>query len=133
MRHESKRAAFEVVEFGRGKTRARAVAGRPLVFADGHIEETPAPRREARVLYAAGSIAVTSLQPLDLPARQSKFEQKVAHDKFVLERKHGPHWVTKGVTQPATVEHALDLCRACPGVYRVLRQNRRGLWIEMRP
>ena len=133
MRHESKRAAFEVQEFGRGRTRARAEVGRPLVFADGHVERQPAAHRQARVLYAAGSIAVTSLQPLDLPKRETKFEQKVAQDKFVLERKHGPHWVTKGVTQPATVEHALDLCRACPGVYRVLRQNRRGTWVEVRP
>ena len=133
MRHESSRAAFEVVEFGRGNTRARATVGRPLVFADGHVEHEPAAHREPRVLYAAGSIAVTSLQPLELPARQTKFEKKVQQDKFVLERKHGPHWVTKGVTQPATVEHALDLCRACPGVYRVLRQNRKGAWIEVRP
>ena len=132
MRHESSRAAFEVVEFGRGNTRARAVVGRPLVFEDGHVEAVPAPHRQARVLYAAGSIAVTSLQPLDLPAKQSRFEKKLAQDKFVLERRHGQHWVTKGVTQPATIEHALDQCRACPGVYRVLRQNRKGSWIEVR-
>lgn len=133
MRHESSRAAFEIQEFGRGRTRARAPVGRPLVFADGHVEHEPAAHREARVLYAAGSIAVTSLQPLDLPARQTKFEQKVRQDKFVLERRHGAHWVTKGVTQPGSIEHALDQCRACPGVYRVLRQNKRGTWVEVRP
>lgn len=131
MKHEASRAAFEVVEFGRGKTRARAIAGRPLVFADGHVEESPAPRREPRVLYAGGSIAVTSLQPIDLPERVTRFEQKVQKDRFMLERLQGKHWVTAQV-QPDTFEGAKDTVRACPGVYRVLTLTRKGKWVEVR-
>ena len=131
MKHEAARAAFEVVEFGRGKTRARAIAGRPVVFADGHVEKDLAPKREARVLYAGGSIAVTSLQPLDLPERVTRFEQKVKEDRFMLERLQGKHWVTAKV-QPDTVEAAKNTVRACPGVYRVVALNKQGKWVEVR-